>query len=263
MRGRRFWSAIGRFRSVAVLAAFLVLGAPLGALEYPRVANPAWDVGERLTYAVKFGPIRAGTSVLAVEDEIVWNGRKVVRIKSTTNSADWFFYRVRDSIISYMDKEGLFAWRYEKYQREGNYRNNEITTFNHETRKAHRNDDGVRHEPMEIERFVRDVLGALYYVRAQTFAVGDVIKIPVHDGRRSYTMEVDVLRKERVRVPAGEFNCVVIEPKLQSEGIFLKKGRLMIWVTDDARHIPVQIRTAIPVGSVVASLESMSGVKGE
>jgi len=253
--GRRLWSAVAGL----ILASM----TSLEALEYPRVENSAWDVGERLTYAVRWGPIRAGTKVLAIEDEIIWNGRKVVRIKSTTTSAPWFFYRMRNSFISYMDKEGLFTWRYEKYQREGNRRNNEITTFNHETRQAHRNDDGVRHEPMEVERFVKDVLGALYYVRTRTFTVGEVIKIPVHDGRRSYTMEVDVLRKERVRVPAGEFDCLVIEPKLQSEGIFLKRGRLLIWVTDDARRIPVKIRTAIPVGSVVARLESMSGVKGE
>ena len=87
------------------------------------------------------------------------------------------------------------------------------------------------------------------------------MKIPVHDGRRSYTMEVEVQKRERVRVPAGEFNCYVIEPKLQSDGIFVKKGRLLVWMTDDKRHIPIRVRTAIPVGSVVANLESMLGVK--
>ncbi len=255
---RGFWQRIGKAAAVLLLVSMSAASEP----SYPRTANNAWDLGERLTFAVKYGPIRAGTTVMEVEDEITWGGRKVLRIKSTTSSADWFFYRVRDTIISYVDREGLFAWRYEKYQREGNYRNNEVTTFNHETRRAHRNDDGQRFEPMEIEPFVKDVLGALYYVRTRPLAVGDVLRIPVHDGRRSYTMEVEVSRRERVQVPAGEFDCLVVEPKLQSDGIFVRKGRLHVWMTDDSRHIPVRVQTAIPIGSIVANLESSSGVKG-
>lgn len=248
------------FTSVFCILAAAVISAE-AVTTYPKVDNKAWELGETLTYAVKYGPIRAGTTVMKVEDEIVWSGRKVLRIKSTTNSATWFFYRVRDTIISYVDKEGLFCWRYEKYQREGNYRNNEITTFEHENKKAIRNDDGQKFDSMEIQAFVKDVLGALYYVRTLNFTVGDVIKIPVHDGRRNYTMEVEVQKRERIRVPAGEFDCLLIEPKLQSEGIFVKKGRLHVWMTNDSRHLPVRVRTAIPVGSVIASLESMSGVK--
>jgi len=251
---------IGKFISIFIFS-LLVLISASAAFEYPKVRNDAWSVGEKLTFAVKYGPIRAGTTVMQVEDEVDWNGRKALRIKSTTHSADWFFYRVRDTIVSYVDKEGLFCWRYEKYQREGNYRNNEVTTFDHESRKAVRNDDGNKSAPQVVQAFVKDVLGALYYVRTQSFTVGDILKIPVHDGRRSYTMEVEVQKRERVRVPAGEFNCYVIEPKLQSDGIFVKKGRLLVWMTDDKRHIPIRVRTAIPVGSVVANLESMSGVK--
>lgn len=248
-------------RTLVTLAALLVFaGAAAPALRYPVVENKAWALGERLTYAIKYGPLRAGTSVLAVEDEITVNGRRCYRIRSTSNSADWFFYRVRDSIVSYVDRDGLFSWRYEKYQREGNYRTNEVAVFNHETRRVARNDDGVIFEPQEIEPFTHDILGALYYVRTQPLAVGDTLKFPVHDGRKSYTMEVSVLKRERIKVPAGEFDCLLLEPKLQSEGIFLSRGRLFVWLSTDARRLPVRVKTTLPIGAIVASLESCSGV---
>lgn len=248
-----------------LLAFALVFLTALGRadVKYPALPNRAWDVGEHLTYAVKYGPIRAGTSILEVEDEIVWQGRPALRIKSSTTSADWFFYRVRDTIISTFDKQGLFTWQYEKHQREGNYRNDEVAKFSPAEKKVYRNDDGRKSPPEPVEAFVKDILGALYYTRAQKIKFGETksIKIPVHDGRRSYQMEIDILRRERVRVPAGEFDCLVIEPKLQSDGIFVRKGRLFLWLTDDDRHIPVRIRTVIPIGSIVANLEKMSGVK--
>jgi hypothetical protein len=36
----------------------------------------------------------------------------------------------------------------------------------------------------------------------------------------------------------------------------VKKGQLRIWLTDDARRIPVRLRSRAPVGAVSADLES-------
>ncbi len=63
-----------------------------------------------------------------------------------------------------------------------------------------------------------------------------------------------MLRNERVRVPAGEFATVVIKPILQSEGIFLKKGEVYIWLTDDEKRIPVMVKSRVKIGSFVAKL---------
>jgi len=59
-----------------------------------------------------------------------------------------------------------------------------------------------------------------------------------------------VLGRERVKVPAGEFDCVAIEPMLNAGGIFKNKGRLVIWITDDARRMPVLMRSKVTIGSV-------------
>jgi len=60
--------------------------------------------------------------------------------------------------------------------------------------------------------------------------------------------------RERVKVPAGEFDCLVVEPVLEGEGLFQHEGKLTIWMTDDARKMPVLMKTKVKVGSIDASL---------
>lgn len=247
-------------RSLRLLAAavFLAAAVPSAAVEYPRRENRAWSLGERLVFQIKFGPLSAGTAEMAVEDRVTLSGRSAYRIRSTARSADWFFYRVRDTVISYLDEGGLFSWKYEKHLREGQYRNDEVSTFRQQadTPVVVRVLNGARQEPMPIPRYAKDVLGALYYVRTMTLRPGESVEVPISDGRKNYDLRVTVDRRERVRTPAGTFDCVVVEPRLESEGIFVKKGRMWVWLTDDARHMPVRMKAEIPVGSIEAFLQS-------
>lgn len=70
-------------------------------------------------------------------------------------------------------------------------------------------------------------------------------------------MEVKVHKRERIQVPAGTFDCVLVEPMLKSEGVFKSKGSILVWLSDDARRIPVLVRTKVPVGSISVSLTDM------
>ncbi len=63
-----------------------------------------------------------------------------------------------------------------------------------------------------------------------------------------------MLRKEKVGVPAGEFDTIVVKPLMKSEGIFSRKGEIYIWLTDDERRIPVMLKTKVKIGSVNATL---------
>ena len=57
-------------------------------------------------------------------------------------------------------------------------------------------------------------------------------------------------------MPAGKFNCLLIEPFLAGDGLFKASGRLWISVTDDDRKMPVLMKSKILVGSVTAELKS-------
>jgi hypothetical protein len=78
-----------------------------------------------------------------------------------------------------------------------------------------------------------------------------------HADRKNYALEVRVLRIETISVPAGKFECFVVEPILKASGLFQHQGRLTVWITKDARMLPVKMSGKIVVGSVEAVLSNV------
>jgi hypothetical protein len=76
------------------------------------------------------------------------------------------------------------------------------------------------------------------------------------DGK-NYPLEVKVLRKEKKKVEAGVFNCIVVEPLIQEgAGIFVHKGSITVWLTDDNNRLPVYMKSqVILIGSISAELK--------
>jgi len=180
------------------------------------------------------------------------DGHRTWRVVSKTESNDFVskFYRVRDRAETAIDAESLFTRRFEKHLREGGYKHDSVVRFDQENAKAHY-DNG---QSYDVPPRVHDVLSAFYYARTQPLPEGGGFTLPAHDNRKSYDLEVKVIRRERVEVPAGTFSCVVVEPILKSEGIFKSKGRILVWLTDDARRLPVKVTSKVPIGSISVSL---------
>jgi hypothetical protein len=84
-----------------------------------------------------------------------------------------------------------------------------------------------------------------------------VLSVPTHDNEKSFDMTVRVVKRERIEVPAGKFDCVMLEPVLKSEGIFKSKGQMFVWLSDDERRIPVLVKSKVPIGSISVSLTDM------
>jgi len=223
------------------------------------VPNQAFKVGEKLTFIIRYGPIVAGSSTMAIPEIVTINGSETYRIVTEAKSSAFFsaFFKVRDKVESYIDKDGLFTWRFEKHLREGNYRSERIIEYDQINGWViNNNNDSLRIPPC-----VQDVLSSFYYVRTQQLEVGKSLFIDNHADDMLYPLEVKVHKKERVKVKAGEFDCVVIEPILRASGLFSHKGRLIIWLTDDERKIPVQMKSKIFIGYITAELEELEGIK--
>ena len=71
-------------------------------------------------------------------------------------------------------------------------------------------------------------------------------------------LEVKVLRREKLDVPAGVFDCFVIEPRLMTAGIFRREGKMQIWLSADKHKLPVMMRSKLYFGSVWAKLEGFT-----
>lgn len=251
------------FLCVALLAALPVASAltPVGAAggraalgPDGEIGVPPFGVGERLKFEIKYGFISAGTATLGIPETVTERGYECYRIVSVAESNSFFsaFFTVRDVAESYLDTRELVPRRFEKRLREGNFRAHDIVLFDHDRHVALYPKRGDRLVPISVG--AQDILSSLYYVRMMDLTVGRSTFIDNHADRKNYPLEIKVLRKERVKVPVGRFDCLVVEPVMRGAGLFSHQGRLTVWLTDDAARIPVLMKSKIMVGSITAVL---------
>jgi hypothetical protein len=256
-----------RFPFWILLAGTAVLTAGAGpsaapapsATETPSATEPPsrplpFGPGEELRFAVKYGVVRAGDASLAVEAMETVDGEPALRLVSTARSSRFFstFFEVKDRVESLWSVTRRLPLRFEKHIREGGYRRETALRFDHETLEVV---DG-KGKRWEILPGSQDVLSAFYFVRTRSLEPGDTLRVPNHSDGKNYPLDVEVIRRERVQVPAGTFSCIVVEPLLKTAGLFKQEGRLTIWLTDDSRRMPVLMKSKVAVGSIVAELES-------
>jgi Protein of unknown function (DUF3108) len=61
---------------------------------------------------------------------------------------------------------------------------------------------------------------------------------------------IRVVRRERVTVPAGTFNAIVIQPTIKTTGVFSDDGRAEVWLSDDEHRMIVQMKSRLSFGSI-------------
>ena len=217
------------------------------------VSNRSFGVGERLEFSVGYGVIKAGTAVMEIPEITRIDGRKCYHIVSTARSNKFFsvFFKVDDRVESFMDVYGLYSLRYDKHLREGKFKADVSMVFDQVNNLAIYN---AGKDTFEVAPYVQDVLSAFYFVRTQTLTVGKSLFVDNHTDKKNYPLEVKVLRRERVKVEAGEFDCLVVEPILQTPGIFEQKGSLTVWLTDDEKKMPVLMKSKVVIGSISTEL---------
>ena len=150
-----------------------------------------------------------------------------------------------------MDTTELVSLRYEKHVREGKYKSDRVVIFDQRGHRAYYEDKNIPIAPR-----TQDVLSAFYYVRSLPLKVGHTIALANHTDGKNYPLLIKVLGEERVKVEAGTFDCIVVEPFLRAPGIFRQKGRLTVWLTNDKYKIPVLMKSKAVIGSVSAVLKS-------
>lgn len=218
----------------------------------PRpITNWAFGVAETLYYDIGWQSIVAAHGKMYVDEPIDTMGHLCYPIYSTVRSTSFFstFFRVEDSALTCMDVRELFPLRFEKYLREGKYRADRIATFDPVAGLAYTPDDTIVVQP-----YVQDALSLLYYVRALELEPETDLEVDNYDGKKNYKLTVRILRRERIKVKAGVFNTIVVEPLLQAAGLFKHEGKLTVWLSDDRLHLPVLMKSKVIVGSIVAEL---------
>ncbi|MEO8909547.1 MAG: DUF3108 domain-containing protein [Gemmatimonadaceae bacterium] len=210
--------------------------------------------GERMEYDVKFGAIRVGNAhmeVVALDN---------IRGRPAWHTAFWveggnFLYRVNDVYESWMDAETLSSMRFVQELEEGGKdteRKFEIyperAVFIQTSKKPAKEEPSVSH-PLDDGSF-------LYFIRTIPLEVGQTYDFNRYFRPDRNPVRIRVLRKETVTVPAGTFNAIVVQPVIKTKGIFSENGHAEIWLSDDDRHIMLQLKSKLSFGSLNLYLKS-------
>jgi len=217
-------------------------------------ASVPFSVGEAAVYEVRFGAVRVGsasTEVKGVEDIRgipAWH--TVFTLKGGT-----FFYHVNDVFESWIDRATFNSLRFYQTQEEGHgdrQKRYEIYpdkgTYVEMDKHPPREHPGVRN-PLDDGSF-------LFFLRTVPLEVGKVYESSRYFRPERNPIRIRVLRKETIEVPAGKFNCIVVQPVIKTAGIFSENGQAEVWISDDPRHIVVQLKSKLSFGSINLYLKS-------
>lgn len=230
--------------------------------EYRKIQNNAFGVGERLMFSVNYGFINAGDAVMAIPRYDTVAGRRCYRVEFTVNSLESFawVYKVEDRYLTYIDVEAIVPLKFEQHIREGTYRRDFIAEFD-QSKHVAKTSEGE----YPIPEYVHDIMSAFYFVRTVDFTgflPGEDTVLQNFYKDKSYELVVRFLGRQELEVGAGTFKTVVVEPLVREGGLFKSEGRIVIWLSDDERKIPVRVNTKVVIGSIDVELSSYSGLVG-
>ncbi len=222
--------------------------------------------GEKLTFNVKYGIVNAAEATLEARTS-VYQGTPVWYLTTNARTHNFFdkFFKIRDRVESWWDKESLLPYKFSKNLQEGRYRQHRVHIYDHARRRTTYQrwsfrENRFENSEMDMPIDAQDILSAFYYVRSQPLQVGKSVMVNITADGRNMPTEVLVHRKEKVKSIFGEVECLVIEPKLKGEALFKQTGNILIWVTNDAFKIPVKLESKISFGSFTATLVSAQKV---
>ncbi len=221
-------------------------------------------VGEKLKFSVRWLGLEVGQAeavVLGIEEI---NGRKAYHIiaKAKSNSLIDIVYPVRDEHHTYMDVERLHSLRYEKIIQEGRYRADEVIEFDQENHKAlYYSRKNKSKKRSLISKDVQDELSSAYWFRLQPLKAGETVHIPANADEKNWDLTVKILKKEKVDLgKLGTFEAFELEPSARFQGIFIRRGKIRGWISDDDKRLPLMMKTKIPVlGTITVKLVSYEG----
>ena len=246
----------------------------LGRLFVPGVVNAeeqqivsaqpgirALQPGETLTYDISWSRLlSAGTAVMEIKRETLPGGRPVLLFVITGRSRGAVdrIFPVNDAVQSTFDPQIMESLSYSLRQSHGKKKMRRDVVFDHPRKKVISTQNEEVPKTLDIPEQVQDALSSLYFLRTiDEFTIGRVITVNVFDSNKNWTIEVLTLGRETVKTPAGEFAAIKVKTHPLYEGVFLNKGEVFIWLTDDSRKVPVLMKSTITIGSFVFSLTDM------
>jgi hypothetical protein len=249
----------------AALVAVALAAEPCG-LPAAQGDDRPWRVGETLTFDLDvLGVVKTGTLQLSVE-RAMSRGRIVpLRARAKTTSAVANLKRFTGVALSWIDLATLLPERYrDETDEDGVRKISDARLLPPGPDIVIEQEVGPKKSRVRVPRVsdVLDPLSALARLRAARLAPGDRFCFDLVANRRVWRVEGTVAaRSEKVETPAGRFDTVRVDATARRADRPPEAGSrpVHVWISRDARRLPVAIVSEVDVGPVRATL---SGVRG-
>ncbi len=229
-------------------------GVPVPALWFP--------VGETLVYRVYWGVVYVGYTEITTEWVEV-DGRRLllIRYRSLSNSVLAKLYPVDDIIESLIDPATFLPVSFMKDMKEGRHRSHEVTTFDYRTLTA-RWESKIKQKikTFALERDTRDLVSFIYHFRTRTFQPGQQAQYRVMADEKIYDLFVKATAFEPVKLRRyGKVDSMRLDPEAAFNGLFVRKGRMIVWVSRDPRCLCTKIEAVLPFANARVLLDEVRG----
>lgn len=213
-----------------------------------------WSVGEKLTYSAKLGLISLGEGTLEVAGIDTVRGDSAFRLRFRLTGRN-IIYSLDDVLESHVGIRDLNSRRFVQDFVENNKRSHrrfEIYPDSGFFREAGK--PGTQPAPPEP----LDDAAFFYFVRVTELKVGKKYTYDRYFRKEKNPVTIEVTKREKMELPDGrEVDCLVLHPVIDTKGMFSKRSDTRIWLTDDARRLPVQIRSKFPFGTITLRMKGM------
>src|SRR5215216_1980301 len=223
----------------------------------PPAAPPAlypFAVGEKFSYTAKLGMLTLGSGTLEVASVDTVRGVESFRLRFRLQGKT-MFYSLDDVLESWIGTSDLTSRRFVQHFVE----NDKTTKRSYEIFP----DSGFylehgKNGKQETPADPLDDAAFFYFVRVTALEVGQKYTYARYFRKEKNPVTIEVVKRENMDLPDGSrVKCLVLHPVIDTKGLFSKRSETRIWLTDDARRLPVQIRTKFPFGTITLRLKDM------
>jgi hypothetical protein len=230
-----------------VALAQLAAQAPAGRPDTSLVQR--FPVGETQYYEAKLLLLRVGTATMRVMGVDTVRGDSVLHLRFVIESSA-SIYRMHDQMDSWVGLKDFQSRRYVFDQDEGGTkRHNAYEIFPDSGYYRHNGSDSLlKTSPQPL-----DDAAFFYFTRTLDLAERHYAFNRYFRPEKNPVV-LEVLGKDTVDVPAGRMPTIVVHPIIQGGGVFKEAADARMWLSDDSRHIVVQLRTKFSFGTLTLRL---------
>ncbi len=211
---------------------------------------------QKLVYSVEWHMLNAGMATILITHS---NSGEHLRSTADTSGMTNKIYPVHDTFDAEIDPRSFCTHSIEKHNEEGSRRLDRKVRFDYQAAKSQVDDYDLKagkqkHAKYDIPTCVSDVVTGFFYASSLDLASKSTYMFPINDGGKTTDVRIEVEGRTKIKVPAGEFESIRVKAEPVS-GPMKGKGVLWVWFSDDAKRIPVQMKSKLGFATLLFQLQ--------